>query len=166
MIAIWSSVEPLCPSTFISNQMKGKVVSPSTAKGHLDSHNQLEQSNLRTIPQYNPGALHQVLVHAVPDSLMPPHLSNHLFKPFPAFHSCPSSSSNPWTPPPTNDPDISLLFGPGTYFAHHWGHICTITSALQESTLPTFPKEFSSPLRDGELKGNTVTVLLSVSRGI
>lgn len=59
------------------------MVSPSTAKGHLDSHTQLEQRNLYTIPQYNPGALHQVLVHVVPDSLMPPHLSNHLFKPFP-----------------------------------------------------------------------------------
>lgn len=89
-------VPPNFPS--LSNQMKSRMVAPSLATGHLDSNPQ-QQSNLRTIPKHDLGALHQVLVHAVPDSLTPPHLSNHLFKAFPAIHSCPSSSSDPWTPP-------------------------------------------------------------------
>lgn len=34
------------------------------------------------------------------------------------------------------------------------------------SYLPSFPKEFSSPLGDGELQENTATVLLLIPHGI
>lgn len=128
------------------------MFSHSPATGHLDPPTMESQSN-RAVYTPFPSMTLELSVRFFFMLSLSPVTPPYLLPPIQSLPSLPLLPLLVQRVPPGHYPsvhlDISLVFGPGTHFAHHKSHICSIISALH--TLTTFSKDFSSPLGDGEL---------------